>query len=618
MQDNKETSEQLKTELASSIINPDYNWSVYCFTAPNGKRYVGITSLKPEYRWREGKGYKHNHYLSNSIKKYGWENIKKEIIADNISEIYAKELEKFYIKEWDLMNPVKGYNQTIGGDGAPGLVRTEVAKKNSKEAQKGSTTKKVLKFNVDGTFIKEFETMTEAYRETGIHYSKISLVCNGKRKTAGGFMWRFEDIERDNDGNIEPAKPNPKPPQKKVFQYEVDGTLINTYISTVEAAKALGIDNSSICAVCNGRKKTTKGYVFRYDGTDFKGYPDFKPNGFRKKVQKMNLDGEVLEVYNSLGEAASKNKTVPGNIGNCCRGVSKTAIGFKWCFVEEDFRDMMVDYKGKVFNTKKVVQLELDGSFIAEYESAAEAARVLGVERGDISKVCVGSADSYFGYIWRFSDDYNNGSKNEILRERNVGKKSVLKLSLDGEILESFKSIKEAADSISVMEPVLKSALNGKIFSSGGFRWKYDEESNEVKKGLERKKVIIKADIKKVKKYSLSGKFIEEYENIKEAAKTIALTEEGIRQVCKGEALSAGGFSWRYSEEEDYAFREKRYRHKKVKQFTLDGSFLKEFNSVKEAASFMKCSSSLISNACNGKLKHGKGFIWKYAASGNK
>ena len=41
----------------------------------------------------------------------------------------------------------------------------------------------------------------------------------------------------------------------------------------------------------------------------------------------------------------------------------------------------MDDYQGAAFNTKPVVQLELDGSFIAEYESAAEAARFLGLER---------------------------------------------------------------------------------------------------------------------------------------------------------------------------------------------------------------------------------------------
>ncbi|WP_257206503.1 NUMOD1 domain-containing DNA-binding protein [Bacillus wiedmannii] len=431
-------------------------------------------------------------------------------------------------------------------------------------------------------------------------------------------MWRFEDIERDNVGNIEPAKLNQRPAQKKVFQYEVDGTLIKTYVSTVEAAKAIGIDNSRICAVCNGRKKTAKGYVFRYEGSDFKGYSDFKPNGFRKKVKKMNLDGEVLEVYSSLSEAARENKTAPSNIGNCCRGKNKTAIGFKWCFVEEDFKDMMDDYQRAVFNAKPVVQLELDGSFIAEYESAAEAARFLGLERGSISKVCVGSADSHFGYVWKFLDDYNNGSENKALRERNVGKKSVLKLSMDGDILESFKSIKEAADSISVMEPVLNSALSGRIFSTGGFRWTYDGEANEIKNVQEREKVIIKTDIKKVKKYSLSGDFIEEYESIKEAAKTISLTEEAIRKVCKGEAISAGGYAWRYWGEEDYVFREKRYRHKKVKQFTLDGSFLKEFKSVKEAASFMKCSSSLISGACNGKLKHAKGFKWEYTEGSSK
>jgi len=33
--------------------------------------------------------------------------------------------------------------------------------------------------------------ITEASRETGIQRSKIGSVCNGRRKTAGGFKWKF-------------------------------------------------------------------------------------------------------------------------------------------------------------------------------------------------------------------------------------------------------------------------------------------------------------------------------------------------------------------------------------------------------------------------------------------
>lgn len=33
------------------------NYCVYKHTSPSGKVYVGITKLKPKYRWNNGKGY---------------------------------------------------------------------------------------------------------------------------------------------------------------------------------------------------------------------------------------------------------------------------------------------------------------------------------------------------------------------------------------------------------------------------------------------------------------------------------------------------------------------------------------------------------------------------------
>lgn len=36
-----------------------------------------------------------------------------------------------------------------------------------------------------------FESVSEAQRKTGIFNNSISNVCNGKRKTAGGYHWKF-------------------------------------------------------------------------------------------------------------------------------------------------------------------------------------------------------------------------------------------------------------------------------------------------------------------------------------------------------------------------------------------------------------------------------------------
>jgi hypothetical protein len=36
-----------------------------------------------------------------------------------------------------------------------------------------------------------FGALHEAERKTGVHNGKISMCCNGKRKTAGGYHWKF-------------------------------------------------------------------------------------------------------------------------------------------------------------------------------------------------------------------------------------------------------------------------------------------------------------------------------------------------------------------------------------------------------------------------------------------
>ena len=39
--------------------------------------------------------------------------------------------------------------------------------------------------------IKVFESMKVAMRETGVNKVTISMVCRGKRKIGGGYIWRY-------------------------------------------------------------------------------------------------------------------------------------------------------------------------------------------------------------------------------------------------------------------------------------------------------------------------------------------------------------------------------------------------------------------------------------------
>lgn len=75
------------------------NWTVYKHILPDGKVYVGITSLPPDERWREGLGYEHQTKFFKQIVKFGWDNIKHEILASGLDEKQAREMEKEMIEK---------------------------------------------------------------------------------------------------------------------------------------------------------------------------------------------------------------------------------------------------------------------------------------------------------------------------------------------------------------------------------------------------------------------------------------------------------------------------------------------------------------------------------------
>lgn len=52
------------------------------------------------------------------------------------------------------------------------------------------TKKKIKQYDISGKLIKTYESMTQASKETGIPESNICCVANGKRKTAGHYIWK--------------------------------------------------------------------------------------------------------------------------------------------------------------------------------------------------------------------------------------------------------------------------------------------------------------------------------------------------------------------------------------------------------------------------------------------
>lgn len=278
-------------------------WKVYCYTTPSNKKYIGITRYSLKQRMKSG----YNQYFTHAINKYGLENIKSEILQDDLTLEEAEKLERYYIHLYDTTNEEKGYNITYGGEGfqrydyfevldcykshnenfketvecigctsktllnileGAGYNRKELVSQINRNAyyNQGKNTP-VLQYDLNGNFIKEYKSVKEAADEVGLKSSaSIFSVCKNKRNKAKNYFWRFKESDFI-PLKIEIAFSS-KHWKVKIGQYDKQtGQLLNIYDSITEANLSLGKakKDSSITAVCKGRRKSAFGYVWKYE-----------------------------------------------------------------------------------------------------------------------------------------------------------------------------------------------------------------------------------------------------------------------------------------------------------------------------------------------------------------
>ena len=70
-----------------------------------------------------------------------------------------------------------------------GTRNQRIAEKNTN----GKRSKPVIQFTKSGEFIKEYKSLMDVQRNLGYSQGNISGCCNGKRKSANGFFWKYKD-----------------------------------------------------------------------------------------------------------------------------------------------------------------------------------------------------------------------------------------------------------------------------------------------------------------------------------------------------------------------------------------------------------------------------------------
>ena len=312
----------------------DKKWCVYLHTSPSGKYYVGITSQKPERRWRNGKGYIHNNYFTNAINKYGWDNFMHEIIADDLSENEAKVLEEMLIKKFQSNNVAYGYNITSGGEAELHSERTKQLIRNIKGMP-------VCQFDLDMNLICEYQSAKEAAEKTGLYHSMILGCCHNKSgyKTAGGYAWVFKDDMCNIDIDDYKRKLQHVKLPKKICQFSLSMEFIREYESIAEASRITGFHSSNISLAVTGKCKQSNGYIWiskndigKVDDRDVYKKPCCK------SVYQFSLDMVLIKEFESRVEAANSIGVTPQAIGYACNSKSHKSHGYIWMF-KDDYKE---------------------------------------------------------------------------------------------------------------------------------------------------------------------------------------------------------------------------------------------------------------------------------------
>jgi group I intron endonuclease len=214
---------------------------IYKITSPTKKIYIGqsinIEKRQSQYRNLNKKGI--GNYIYNSLKKYGYENHKFEIIEEcSIEQLNEKEI--YWINFFDcvkyglnlkeggtkgkhtfktkniirlkatgrkLSNEAKEKisQSKIGNKYSLGKKRTEETKQKMSISYKGEYTKErgnkiklkiqkpIIQYDMKMNIIKEWSSQTEASNKLNIKQAGISSCLNNKTKSSGGYKWIFKN-----------------------------------------------------------------------------------------------------------------------------------------------------------------------------------------------------------------------------------------------------------------------------------------------------------------------------------------------------------------------------------------------------------------------------------------
>jgi group I intron endonuclease len=263
----------------------------------NNKNYIGqsinIQRRLGEHKYRpfneKDDGY--NTPLYKAIRKYGLENFSFDIIEEcSPDQLNAKEI--FWIQHYNsYIKNGKGYNLTRGGDGRLSILHDEI-----------------LNLWDEGKSITEISTILDICKSSVINHLNGYLTYNSEESKKRGY--------------------NTLKSRAKVKVYDLNLKYITTFDNPEVAAEWLGVTTDSVKNCCQHRTQRCKDFILCWEDEEPKSL-----TGQYQAVLQLDLKGNIIQKYSSIGYASRQTNTNKHGIIKCCKGTQKTAGGFKWKYI---------------------------------------------------------------------------------------------------------------------------------------------------------------------------------------------------------------------------------------------------------------------------------------------
>ena len=293
---------------------------LYCtVNTVNGKIYVGIhKTFTPEKFdgylgcgvYTDGSGMQNRTAFQKAVKKHGTDKFRR-VTIDIFDTEYEALLAEAKIVTIGFVKRLDTYNTTVGG------------KIKSYKAP-------IAKYGTNGKLLTVYDSIDEAAKEAKVLPVSIYKASLKHNVTLNGYFWRAPgaDTIKVPETYKELSKKG-----RPIIQYSKAGYKMKRWNSAKDAAHHLHVDRATITAACRGKKKTVKGYQWRYESDGIDNLPPVVTfGGSPKSVIQLTKNGVFIKTYNSVTEAALENDVQRPTLQKALKKGTMLA-GYYWKYV---------------------------------------------------------------------------------------------------------------------------------------------------------------------------------------------------------------------------------------------------------------------------------------------